>query len=74
MPSDRTGENPLWVSDEPFWDDFYTLCKMSLEYDLECLKLTLYTGDIFRCTVSLYHVLQPSYYESMIRGLIDIYK
>lgn len=34
----------------------------------------LYEGDIFRCTVSLYHVLQPSYYESMIRGLIDIYK
>ncbi|KUL81758.1 hypothetical protein ZTR_09409 [Talaromyces verruculosus] len=56
MPSDRTGENPLWVSDEPFWDDFYTL------------------WDIFRCTVSLYHVLQPSYYESMIRGLIDIYR
>ncbi|PCG95416.1 Alpha-1,2-mannosidase, putative [Penicillium occitanis (nom. inval.)] len=56
MPSDRTGENPLWVSDEPFWDDFYTL------------------WDIFRCTVSLYHVLQSSYYESMIRGLIDIYR
>lgn len=27
MPSDRSGENPLWQSDEPFWDDFYTLCK-----------------------------------------------
>jgi putative alpha-1,2-mannosidase len=26
MPSDRTGENPLWESDEPSWDDFYTLC------------------------------------------------
>ena len=26
MPSDRTGENPLWESDEPFWDDFYTMC------------------------------------------------
>ena len=25
--SDRTGENPLWVSEEPYWDDFYTLCK-----------------------------------------------
>ncbi|KAF2190773.1 glycoside hydrolase family 92 protein [Zopfia rhizophila CBS 207.26] len=25
MPSDRTGENPLWQSDEPYWDDFYTL-------------------------------------------------
>lgn len=27
MPSDRSGENPLWRSDEPFWDDFYTLCQ-----------------------------------------------
>ncbi|KAF2740983.1 glycosyl hydrolase [Polyplosphaeria fusca] len=25
MPSDRTGENPLWDSGEPYWDDFYTL-------------------------------------------------
>lgn len=24
MPSDRTGENPLWESDDS-WDDFYTL-------------------------------------------------
>lgn len=26
IPSDRMGENPLWESDEPYWDDFYTLC------------------------------------------------
>ncbi|KAF3035689.1 hypothetical protein E8E12_005866 [Didymella heteroderae] len=25
IPSDRTGENPLWESEEPYWDDFYTL-------------------------------------------------
>ncbi len=25
MPVDRTGENPLWQSDEPSYDDFYTL-------------------------------------------------
>ncbi|ORY68498.1 alpha-1,2-mannosidase family protein-like protein [Pseudomassariella vexata] len=25
MPSDRTGENPYWESDEPYYDDFYTL-------------------------------------------------
>lgn len=56
MPSDRTGENPLWQSDEPYWDDFYTL------------------WDIFRCTVSLYHLIQPTYYQGMIRALIDIYR
>lgn len=30
MPSDRTSENPLWESDEPYWDDFYTMCKSPL--------------------------------------------
>jgi putative alpha-1,2-mannosidase len=25
MPSDRTGENPFWQSDEPYYDDFYTI-------------------------------------------------
>ena len=25
MPVDRTGENPLWQSDQPYYDDFYTL-------------------------------------------------
>ncbi|KAI0123432.1 glycosyl hydrolase [Xylariales sp. AK1849] len=56
MPSDRTGENPLWDSGEPSWDDFYTL------------------WDIFRCTVSLYHLIQPEAYESQIRSLIDIWR
>lgn len=25
MPSDRTGENPLWTDDAPYYDDFYAL-------------------------------------------------
>jgi predicted alpha-1,2-mannosidase len=25
MPSDRTGDNPLWQSSEPYYDDFYTI-------------------------------------------------
>ena len=56
MPSDRTGENPLWESSEPYWDDFYTL------------------WDIFRNTVSLYHLIQPERYEGMIRSLIDVWR
>lgn len=55
MPSDRSGENPLWESGDS-WDDFYTL------------------WDIFRCTVSMYHLIQPKYYQSMIRSIIDIWK
>lgn len=29
---------------------------------------------IFRNTVSLYHLLQPAYYEGLIRALIDIWR
>ena len=25
MPVDRTGENPLWKSDEPYYDDYYAI-------------------------------------------------
>lgn len=25
MPVNRTGENPLWTNDEPYYDDFYTI-------------------------------------------------
>lgn len=30
--------------------------------------------DLFRCTVSLYHLLQPSAYEGMIRALVDTWR
>ncbi|KAF2463050.1 glycosyl hydrolase [Lindgomyces ingoldianus] len=56
IPSERIGENPLWESDEPYWDDFYTM------------------WDLFRNQVSLWHLIQPAYYESMIRSLIDMFK
>lgn len=37
--------------------------------------LTFYQlWDIFRCTVSLYHLIQPSYYQGMVRSLIDIWR
>jgi putative alpha-1,2-mannosidase len=40
LPSNRTGENPLWNSTEPYYDDTFT------------------TWDLFRCTFSLYQILQ----------------
>ncbi|KAL5113351.1 hypothetical protein ACEQ8H_008779 [Pleosporales sp. CAS-2024a] len=59
MPSERRGENPLWESDH---DD-------QPSWD------DFYTlWDLFRNQVSLWHLIQPSYYESMIRSLIDIFK
>lgn len=56
MPSDRAGENPLWDSNEPSYDDIYT------------------AWDIFRCTTTLYHIIQPARYEDMIRSFIDIWR
>ena len=40
MPSDRTGENPLWDSEEPYWDDFYTF------WDIFRCTVSLYEGMI----------------------------
>jgi putative alpha-1,2-mannosidase len=31
-------------------------------------------GDTFRCTTSLYHLIQPEAYEAQIRALIDIWR
>ena len=56
IPSERVGENPLWESDEPYFDDIYTM------------------WDLFRNQVSLWHLIQPSYYESMLRAIIDMFR
>ncbi|PQK10184.1 hypothetical protein BB8028_0002g05080 [Beauveria bassiana] len=56
LPQNKTGENPLWKSDEPYYDDIFTF------------------WDIYRCTTSLLHVLQPTYYEELLRSMIDIWR
>ena len=38
------------------------------------VALILICRDIFRCTTSLYHLIQPAYYEEMIRAVIDIWR
>ena len=38
------------------------------------VTLTAIRWDLFRNQVSLWHLIQPSYYESMIRSLIDMFK
>ncbi|KAI1383152.1 glycoside hydrolase family 92 protein [Hypoxylon trugodes] len=56
IPTNKTGENPLWSSSEPYYDDIFTF------------------WDLFRCTTSLLHILQPVVYEEFIRSLIDIWR
>lgn len=56
IPTNKTGENPLWSSSEPYYDDIFTF------------------WDLFRCTTSLFHILQPVAYEEFIRSLVDIWR
>ncbi|KAI1410817.1 glycoside hydrolase family 92 protein [Hypoxylon sp. FL1857] len=56
IPTNKTRDNPLWSSSEPYWDDIFTF------------------WDLFRCTTSLFHILQPVAYEEFIRSLVDIWR
>ncbi|KAI0172268.1 glycoside hydrolase family 92 protein [Hypoxylon sp. FL1284] len=56
IPTNKTGENPLWSSSEPYYDDIFTF------------------WDLFRCTTSLMHIIQPVAYEELIRSLVDIWR
>jgi putative alpha-1,2-mannosidase len=40
----------------------------------KCKPLKPFDRDTFRCTVSLYHLIQPEAYEGQIRSLIDIWR
>jgi putative alpha-1,2-mannosidase len=55
MPVDRTGENPLWLSPKPYYDDFYALWDT---YRTSHPLLTLITpsrqADIVNCLIDIY--------------------
>jgi predicted alpha-1,2-mannosidase len=58
LPSNRTGESP-----NPNWNPAEPY------YD------DIYTfWDLFRCTTSLFHVLQPVAYEELLRSLVEVYR
>ncbi|KOS17488.1 putative glycosidase [Escovopsis weberi] len=56
LPTNKTGENPLWDSGEPYYDDIFTF------------------WDTHRCLTPLLHILQPTYYEELLRSMIDIFR
>lgn len=45
IPSNRTGENPLWSSDEPYYDDTFTLCKYLKDLNLASTTVITYLMD-----------------------------
>lgn len=57
MPTDKTGENPYWTSNEsfPYYDDHYTI------------------WDTYRTLLPLYHLLFTSTYARVVSGLINIF-
>ncbi|GJN67011.1 hypothetical protein PLICBS_001033 [Purpureocillium lilacinum] len=56
LPTNKTGENPMWKSQEPYYDDIFTF------------------WDLYRCTTPLLQILQPTYYEELLRSMIDIWR
>lgn len=75
IPTNQTGENPGWTSNEPYWQDIFTywvgLPFSFLSFILAFLTLS---QDLFRCSTALMQVLQPDVYEEQIRSLIDIWR
>lgn len=57
MPTDKTGENPVWTSNEtfPYYDDHYTL------------------WDTYRTLMPLYHLLFTATYTRVVKGLVNIF-
>lgn len=57
MPTDKTGENPYWTSNEtfPYFDDHYTL------------------WDTYRTLMPMYHLLFTGTYSRVVKGLINIF-
>jgi putative alpha-1,2-mannosidase len=75
MPSDRSGENPLWESDEPSWDDFYTAwdifrCTTTLYYIIQ----PAYYEDMIRALIDIWrfegHMAdgRSGNYNGMVQG------
>ncbi len=56
MPVNRTGENPLWISSLPYYDDFYAL------------------WDIYRTSLPLITLIDPSREVDIVNALLGIYK
>jgi predicted alpha-1,2-mannosidase len=57
MPVDRTGENPLWISEEPYYDDYYALWDTyRTSHPLITLISPSRQADIVRSLLDIYRV------------------
>jgi len=70
-PQDYTGENPLWQSDEPYFDSFYWYVYLVNISVIEIDDNSIW--DLFRSQVPFLIVLDPATVARQIRSLIDTY-
>lgn len=76
-PQDYTGENPLWSSDEPYYDSYYWLVLLILIAAADSrltLRYLISIWDSFRSIHPLLTIIDPVSQSRMIRSLIDIYR
>ena len=74
LPTNKTGENPLWPSSEPYYDDMFTLWDLVSGCRWTPPQKLVTNSSQHRCTTPLLHILNPVAYEEFLRSLIDIYR
>lgn len=70
-PQDYTGENPLWQSDEPYFDSFYWYFMLISMPGQKADNNSIW--DLFRSQTPFLIVLDPATVARMVRSLIDTY-
>ncbi|RKF57504.1 putative secreted glycosidase [Erysiphe neolycopersici] len=71
-PQDYTGENPLWQSDEPYFDSFYWYFALYKINKYELMYGSIW--DLFRSQIPFLIILDPETVTKQIRSLIDTYR
>lgn len=71
-PQDYTGENPIWQSDEPYYDSYYWFVFHPLEREQSSDLSSIW--DSYRGVHQLLTIVDPLSQSLMIRSLVDIYR
>lgn len=70
-PQDYTGENPLWESEEPYYDSFYWY-ELSPSKRINTNETSIW--DSYRSIHPLLTIMDPAAQSRMVRSLVDIYR
>lgn len=72
LPQNKTGENPIYQSEEPYWDDIFTFWDTVSQLITHNLSFLLTKQH--RCTTALFHILSPKAHEEFIRSMVDLFR